>query len=62
MWDNIDQDICGKNEVVLSEDYVGEEEKMQVLTYRQLERIVNKELTLRILKNIFKKKQREKRK
>ena len=60
MFDNCDQDICGKNEVVLSEWWVGEEEKMQVLTYRQLERIVSWELTVRIFRNMFKKKRQEK--
>jgi hypothetical protein len=34
------QDICKENEVVLSKDFVGYEEEIQVLTYDQLKEIV----------------------
>ena len=35
------QDICKENEVVLSKDFVGYEEEIQVLTYDQLREIVS---------------------
>lgn len=35
-----DQNICKENEVVLSKDFVGYEEEIQVLTYEQLREIV----------------------
>ncbi|MDE6596294.1 MAG: hypothetical protein K2K44_09845 [Oscillospiraceae bacterium] len=40
MWDNPDQNICKKNEIVLSIDFVGYEEEIQVLTYDQLKEFV----------------------
>lgn len=40
MWDNMGQDICKPNEVVLSQHWPGEKEYMQVLTYDQLKEIV----------------------
>ncbi len=36
------QNVCGINEVVLSKDFVGFEEEIQVLTYEQLSNIVRK--------------------
>ena len=35
------QEICKENEVVLSMDFVGDEEELQVLTYEELKEIVD---------------------